>query len=323
MHRPHLFSRALTVLAAVAATGSMLAAAPGAGARTGDAAKPTAVLELGGRTLAFRAAPQDVVSFDLTFETGNAILLQPALQRLRQPDLGPFASAGGAVLHIVTVSGADQQLAFERARTVRAALVRVGMAEARGLAAAAVEAEGSGPATGSGRHEQVTITVLKVTRAACPACTSTTLGTAALDSGTVKMSTLSRTPVQTETPPIPAGGLADRREPVRNLTFTDRVPSADFQDGRDGVAPDPRPTASPGLAPTPPVRPADHTAERAGQRLHAPAPHAVATRDEDGLRRLRLADAAALGRAPQPGCRPRTLVIDDYSQPIQVWRCPR
>lgn len=323
MHRPRLFSRALTLLAAAAAIGSMLAAAPGAGARTGDAARPAAVLELGGRALAFRAAPQEVVSFDLTFETGNAILLQPALQRLRQPDLGPFPSVGGAVLHIVTVSGTDRQLAFERARTVRAALVRVGMAEARGLAAAAIETAGSGPVTGSDRHEQVTITVLKVTRAACPACTSSTLGTAALDSGTVKMSTLSRPPERAETPPIPAGGLADRREPVRNLAFTDRVPSADFEDGRDGATPDPRTTASPRPAPTPPARPSEHAAERAGPALRAPTPPAFAARDEEGLRRLRLADAAALGRAPQPGCRVRTLVIDDYSQPIRVWRCPR
>ena len=323
MHRPRLFSRALTLLAAAAAAGAMLAAAPGAGARTSDTARPAAVLELGGRTLAFRAAPQEVVSFDLTFETGNAILLQPALQRLRQPDLGPFSSAGGAVLHIVTASGADRQLAFERARTVRAALVRVGMAEARGLAAAAVEAAGSAPEPGSSRHEQVKITVLKVTRAACPACTSSTLGTAALDSGTVKMSTLSRPPEPTETPPVPASGLADRREPARNLTFTDRVPSADFEDATSRPAPDARPTASPRPAPAPPPRPVEHPAERAGPTLRAPAPAAVASRDVDGLRRLRLADAAALGRAPQPGCRPRTLVIDDYSQPIQVWRCPR
>lgn len=332
--------------------GTLAATAAGFGAShvlaSPAARQDAATLDLGGRSLVFRAAPKQVTSFELTFATGNAILLQPALQRLRQPDLGPYGSAGGATLYLVTATGADAKLAFERARTVRAALIRIGVAEPRAIAAVALDQiEPSAPAADP-RYEQTKVTIMRVTRGACPACTATTLGTAALDTGSVKMATLTTaSPERAEPQPSPTARSADRREPERNHSFTDRIPGADFEDqvalgratrpsGPAGQAsasapatatPSAKPSpaaATASVAPPPPPRaPARAEPGEPAAQSGAEAPAPRAARQRPGAIDVASVDARALGLAGGPGCTPRQIVIDDYLKPVSAWRCPR
>jgi hypothetical protein len=304
------------------------------------------VLDIGGRVIAFEARPVTVTEFTLPFEAGNALLLQDAQQRLRQPDLGPFGAANGAVLHIVSVSGGDRKLAFERARTIRAALVRLGTAEPRGLAAAATGGETASP-TVDARIEAITVTVSRLTRASCSACSATTLGTAAMDTGGVGLATMeigrpeTLAAAATAKPAAPTARTADRREPDANLSFTDR-PALATSTATAGISQaDARAlgAVAGAVAAAPPPREAKAPTQQAERRPAAPAlaapvaaPPAVAARIgaskiEAGPRgrvsaeAVKLADLRALGRAGAPGCRPRSIVIDDYLPPQQGWQC--
>lgn len=321
------------------------------------------VLDIGGRVIAFEARPVAVTTVTVPFEAGNALLLQDAQQRLRQPDLGPFGSSGGAVVHVVSVSGPDRKLAFERARTVRAALVRLGTAEPRGLAAAAFEAEaGAMPqaqgAAGDGRIEMITVRIERLTRASCPACSAATLATAALDSGAVSLVTMAVGAASEPSLVAGAGRSADRREPASNLGFSDRPAIAPVApEGRVSPADaralglaaanaaaqpasaqpvtTPAPKAASAAAPKPaapkpaapmPAAPTPADAPSAkGRAVAASAPVASAAEGVKPARRsaamVRVADLRALGHQGGAGCRPRTIVIDDYLPPIRAFAC--
>ncbi len=334
-------------------TGAALAQAVQAGG-----ASERTVLDIGGRVIAFEARPVTVTSFTLPFEAGNALLLQDAQQRLRQPDLGPFGSSNGTVLHIVSVSGGDRKLAFERARTIRAALVRLGVADPRGLAAAAAEGETATDTAASAvdaRIETITVTVSRLTRASCPACSASTLGTAAMDTGSVRLATMETgrsASLAAAAPVNPAASTArtaDRREPDTNLSFTDRPALATDSRGPGISQEDARAlgtvaAAAAAAAPPSPERPGaaarnergrPRTAARnaAGPTKAAAAPVAVAHGERDGAamaprvrigpEAVRRADLNALGLSGAAGCRPRAIVIDDYLPPRQGWQCGR
>jgi hypothetical protein len=275
------------------------------------------VLEAGGRTLRFSAAPITLTQFTLPFEAGNALLLKEASQRLRQPDLGPFVDGGGAVMHLVTVSAPDAKLAFERARTIRAELVRLGVAEPRALAAAAGEpaaTTASAPAALTDtRVEEATVRILRLTRASCHACGPTTLGAFALDTAAVRMARLAL-PGAAEPPDATSQARsADRTVPDGQLSFQDR-PALALRETPAAVT----------TAAAPPARAAGRDglpqADQEVRAAHSAKPPARAL--PPTAEAVRMADLRALGGLPQRGCRATIRPIDDYGPHPRVWTCP-
>jgi hypothetical protein len=321
---------ALSLAAALFAAAPSLAQAPAG-----------SVLDVGGRNLLFTAAPQPVLTLALPFERDNALLLKEAQAQLKQVSSGPFR---GVDLHVVLVTGPDAKLAFERARTVRAALVRMGQADGRALAAAtgeqapgATSAATTSAAPSEERIEQVEVSIVKLPRAACKACNATTLGTIALDTASVRLATLTaarRPPLASAaaatgaTPGGDAGAgalSADRREPAANLAFSDRPalaprplpPRPATIDDLLAAPTRPTPPSLPRVvadAPLPPVK----TVQRRAAAGQAADP---ADRRAASAAAQRRVDLVALGVAPGPGCRPRRIIIDDYSAPIRTWTC--
>jgi hypothetical protein len=281
------------------------------------------------------------VTFKVLFEKDNALLLQNAQQRLQQSDIGPFSGKGGQVLHVVTVAGPDQKLAFERARVIRAALVRQGSAEARALAAAAWTS-GTGTEAADltasiqdvgGQTEEVEIKIMRLNRPACVACTASTFGTLALDSAAVRQVTMAETmpagkvPAATES----TARSADRRERPDNLAFTDglpvaSVPAAPMRRAAKSDAPTVayrKPAA--GGSPTTIARERAHQLAHEVSREPAVAAAAALPKFRTGkpveVSMLSNADRRALGLAAGPGCTAQRIIIDDYSAPRLAWRC--